>query len=894
MKSARQLVALFLATAFIFQFAPSAKGCGPETLQPLFVMQNSPDPPFTPFTQGNVGIVKPSFGRKTLVIAYRYLNGGAFTEAEQEQLVEALKGNGPEPDPETKIKEWVEARKLVRKDEVDPPEIYRASQFGTYDFFPNCTGNAFEVAIETLKDRAGRFGAEDQNVSEWLNGQDTVFQNCSDSFEMPATVGTERPQWLRKDRDYQIAASYFYSLQFDEAVKRFEQISKDNESDWQPVADYLVGRTLVRQASLESDEAAKQRRYETAESYLRSLSSRTSKYRDATRKLLGLVKYRLRPEERLRELAQVLMQGASTDLRQELIDYVWLLDKFDDRLQKEEEARKKLLNPDKNSETSSDNNNRSLPSETQRNADRPDLIDIRLYQHNAAGQIDYAFNQTFSFKPDVSTNEVLKTIETTLGRKLTPAEFGQVTQQHTMALYWRRMERSPNRKLRDSQYEGCYYECKSVPLAIFPSFLRADELSDWIFTFQSKDPQAYAHAFNKWRDTQSPAWFVAALAKADKTSKSIPRLLAHAEQIDRSTPMFATVAYNRVRLLIDVGKQSEARKLLDEVIQHGWDNLPVSAQNEFLEQRLDVAENLQEFLKFAPRKPVAFYVYGQLGTLNKLLDQEHKWYGEQPAEEIDEQEQERVKKLLEWDNRVIFDERVADILNWHFTVSSLMQVARNPAVPDYLRQRVVLAAWTRAILLKNDPIAREAAVEVEKSIPEAAVLLESYLKAGTAEERDLAATYALLKLPFISPYIAADIPDFYFGEDGYYFAQSWWCTLPQTDYDEDINEKPKQVRAPIFLPPRLLAAAEKERQELIALGDAKQFLGKRVLEWAKQRPGDSRLPEALFIAAKANESYKYGCNGWEHDEELNVKLEGLLLENYSNSPWAAKLREREQ
>jgi hypothetical protein len=188
----------------------------------------------------------------------------------------------------------------------------------------------------------------------------------------------------------------------------------------------------------------------------------------------------------------------------------------------------------------------------------------------------------------------------------------------------------------------------------------------------------------------------------------------------------------------------------------------------------------------------------------------------------------------------------------------------------------------------------EAAVEVEKSIPEVAVLFQSYLKATTANERDLAATYALLKLPYLSPYIAADIPDLYLGDDAYYFETSWWCTLTQTDYDDDFNEKPKQVRAPLFLPQDLLASAQKERQELIALGDAKELLGKRVIEWAKQRPGDSRLPEALFIAAKANESYKYGCNGWKHDEELKLEVEKLLLDKYGNSSWAAKLREREQ
>ena len=55
------------------------------------------------------------------------------------------------------------------------------------------------------------------------------------------------------------------------------------------------------------------------------------------------------------------------------------------------------------------------------------------------------------------------------------------------------------------------------------------------------------------------------------------------------------------------------------------------------------------------------------------------------------------------------------------------------------------------------------------------------------------------------------------------------------------------------------------------------------------RPDDARLPEALYIAVKANESYKYGCSGWESDEQLKNKAETLLRERYPRSPWTAKL-----
>jgi hypothetical protein len=896
MKASRSFVAVLLTAAVLFQLSPHAKGCGPDYLQAVFVMKDSPDPPFIEFTQGKIGIVQPSFGRKTLTIAYRYLNGGSFTEQEQKALVDALNGKGPESDTDQKLKEWIEARKLVVKEEGELPDVYRQT-FGAYDFFPNCTSNAFEVATQTLKDRSARFGADNDDVHEWLSGQDIVFRNCSDAHSLPRALGPERPEWLRKDRDYQIAASFFYSLQLDEAVKRFEQISQDNQSDWQSLSDYLVGRALVRKGSLERDESLKRMVNQKAEAYLVALSSRAGKYRDATRKLLGLVRYRLRPEERVRELAQTLtQQSGSIDLRQDLIDYVWLMDKFDAQLKKQEEERQKLLNPPKDSSEFTTTSSPDTQESSDQLQQRPDEIDITIHTVNAAGQIDYALGQTFSFKPDTTIAEILKTIEKGLGRKLTDEETKSVNQQQSMALYFRRLERSPNRKLNAYDYEGCYYGCEKVPLSMYPAFVTADELSDWLVTFQSKDDQAYSHSLKKWRETQSPAWFVSALVKSNKSSASVLRLLSHAAQIQPDTPMYATVAYNRIRILIELGRGNEARQLLNQIIERRLDTFPVSAQNEFLEQRMNVAEGLSPFLRFALRKPLAFYQDGRLGSIKEVLDYKELSTGEGG----DEQELQRVKRMIEWDGRTLFDERAADILNWHFSVSALMQVARDPALPEYLRERVFLAAWTRAILLKNDRIASQAADEIARTIADKAELFRSYLRARTPAERDAAATFALLKLPELSPYFSEGVPEMYTGlipdpHGDYYLGMGWWCVLPQTDYDEESQgEKPKKVVSPTFLTPELLNAAQTERAALIELGDAKTLLGKRAIEWAKLSPNDTRVPEALFIAVMANESYKYGCNAWEHDEEIRNEAAWLLNEMYPNSVWALKLREVEQ
>ena len=62
----------------------------------------------------------------------------------------------------------------------------------------------------------------------------------------------------------------------------------------------------------------------------------------------------------------------------------------------------------------------------------------------------------------------------------------------------------------------------------------------------------------------------------------------------------------------------------------------------------------------------------------------------------------RYRELLPLDNRLTLDDKTVDLLNWHFPLASLPAIARDPALPDYLQRRLVLAIWTRAVILKNE------------------------------------------------------------------------------------------------------------------------------------------------------------------------------------------------
>ena len=888
-------IAVIIAAALMLQLRMPTQACGPFFIEPVFVFNESPDLPFTNFTKGQIGIVKPTFGRKTLTIAFRYLNGGSFNEDEQKALSVALRGKATEEPKSDPVKVWIATRKEFAADDEKLPAIYTEQQrYGGYDFFPNCMPNAFEVATETLKARVASYGVDDRNVRAWLIAQDMVFQNCSSAGKIPQALGSDSVEWLRKDRDYQIAAAYFYSLNFDQARKLFSAIALDPASPWQDTADYLVGRTWVRQASLTNDETKRDEVYREAEVYLEALQIRATKFAAATSRLLGLIKYRLHPEERLKELGRVLAyENGNGNIGQDLIDYVWLVDKLEAKELAEIAKRK---NPPKEPEPVESERDRFY-RERREAINAGELFEVTIYPKFREGAPDYSEHLTLDFGKDATEADVVRTFEEKSGRTLSESELKQIKQRYADAILDRVYYLSSNRKLDGlhvNEHEGCDYNCEKLPIASIPDPLRADQLTDWILTLQANDPAAYLHALSKWRETKSEAWLAVLMTKARKTSPRLPQLMRRAERVERDSPAFATVAYNLVRLKLELGQQVQARAILDDIISWQAGSLPISAQNQFLEQRMRVSKTLDEFLHFSARRPIAFYEEGRFGKIRDFLEEgKSNWdpqYNTQTKEEYEREIDKFYGSLLPWDDRLTFDDATVELFNWHFPAGVMADISRDPALPEYLRRRFALAAWTRAVVLKQSEMAQKVAPEVLKLAPEMESVFQPYLEARTQQERSDAALFVLLKFPGLSPLIEPGVPEFKLVEDNdYYLETSWWCAPSNTEYTMDGEEVRKIVPKPVFLSPGQIESARRERAALIAIGDAKSYLGKQVLAWAKSSPDDKRIPEALYIAVQANVSYKYGCSSWENDETTRKQAERLLRTKYPQSPWTAKL-----
>ncbi len=311
-----------------------ALACGPFTLSTVFVFTVHPAYPLENFARGEVGIVQPSYARSYLFVAYRHLSAAGFTREEQRQLTGLWKerlDHGGHLNYDEWIKNWMTARQnvagLTEPKEID---VYRNREKpNQYETFLNCQMDAFENAVATLNARIAKYGAESVAVKTWVEAQDQVFSNCSEGKQIPAPVTADADSALRADRDYQIAAANFYATNFDEATRGFDSIAKDNSSPWQMQAPYLAARSLIRKASLAAPEN-KTQPLSDAEQRLRSIlgNRRLSSTHNASSRLLDLVRLRLRPAERLKELAKKLITRNNASLKQDLWDYTVLLDGF--------------------------------------------------------------------------------------------------------------------------------------------------------------------------------------------------------------------------------------------------------------------------------------------------------------------------------------------------------------------------------------------------------------------------------------------------------------------------------------------------------------------------------------------------------------------------------------
>lgn len=875
MKILSSVISIIVLAAVLVQSVPA---CGPGYTSPVFDVNSAPESPYREFAAGKLGIVKPSYRRSILLAAYRYLTGGGFSDPEQKDLIRIWEAEiNHRTDDDTKdledaVKAWLSQRKSVLGSEEKVPEIYTERSWGGYDFFPNCTKNAFETAARTLSERSASYGSDDKDVKDWVHAQDQVFTNCSVGKSIPAAPSAEMAEWLRKDRAYQIAAAQFYSLDFTAARQGFENIARDSDSPWQELSEYLVGRTLIRAASLNGSDVRSNAFYAEADQALQLVTAKGGHYAADADRLLGVVKYRLRPAERLHELAQAIAYRSGTDFRQDIVDYTWLLDKYEKEALDKEDKRKLELEIGKNPE--------ATPEPAFSPTPPPDPNKLKIFVWDEATSQSYDLD----VPADISDDDLIALAERTVGKQLTKDQREALKNQRQSAFSGRFSDG------RDDGYQGGYYGDSKLNMEILPVDFRQDDLTEWLFVYQMESPDSYAYALDKLRTTGTDIWLMTAISKAHAGSPDLDNLIDKAQKIPTDSPAFATVFYHLARLQIELGKPAEAKALLDQLIDSPID-FPTSTRNQFLKLRMPLSATLDEFLLSALRTPYAFDFDGQIGSLDEELAERKTWWSpeafpDQSQDEYNKSLEEQFTRYRTFASERTFDDDSIEIFNRYFPTDLIVKAQRSTVVPNHLAQRLAIASWTRAALLDNDAAAKQAATEIIRRVPEMKGALDEYLKATTPVARKRAAIFTMLRNPILTPVVEIGFDADNVADE--WDANNWWCSWT---FNTE-NEEPSSIPAPPkFVTAAQIAAAKSERSRLMNVGDAPEYFSKQVLEWARLAPTDKRLPEALYLAWKSNGWNKYGCGSGPEAQEPIARV---LRMKFPNSEWAKKLDEKSE
>ena len=222
------------------------------------------------------------------------------------------------------------------------------------------------------------------------------------------------------------------------------------------------------------------------------------------------------------------------------------------------------------------------------------------------------------------------------------------------------------------------------------------DVVDWVLTLQSLAPSVPDHALQQWRQKHSMPWLVAALMRFPDETAAPDDLLRAAAAVPADSPAWQTVTYHHARLLLGTRRVADARAVLGD-----------------FDTRLKALPELQ-------REPSTVNAVRGLGmlaaaTLPEFLSQVSRTMLVTSSEEASSvSECQEVMKNPKRHYGCVdpiapdqLDTDAAAVMNTQAPLSVWLSAAGSAALPQQLRTAIALEGWTRAVLLKNAPAARD-------------------------------------------------------------------------------------------------------------------------------------------------------------------------------------------
>ncbi|MCT7317426.1 hypothetical protein N5I87_15570 [Ralstonia sp. CHL-2022] len=313
---------LRVKTAFLCLLASLGLATGNANSVVLYAPypETGPTQSFETYAKGNIGVLAQGYSTVDLLVAYRVLTGHKLSDAEI-RILSTIRKNWYDYNGSYFGSDWLSVRQTLPHEKA--LERAYATNFGP------CRDNAFSAATSKLKQLFDRFGSKDAAVLEWVRGQDAVFSHCwvTATATRPQELPEFAPQWLKKERAYQIAASALYEGDFPKARTFFRQIGRDKDSPWNNYAPYLIGRSYLEQADNASDEE-RQTVLKEAFSYLETQKPTSKEDKARLRQLVRRAQYALAPEAELARMETAIGEADwGPEIQQDLNDYFYSINR---------------------------------------------------------------------------------------------------------------------------------------------------------------------------------------------------------------------------------------------------------------------------------------------------------------------------------------------------------------------------------------------------------------------------------------------------------------------------------------------------------------------------------------------------------------------------------------
>jgi hypothetical protein len=837
-------VLVALAAAMLLSTPPLLSWSGASGVHSVIALFEShvhPDIPFDKFAGGRLGIIKPTWSRSYLYASYRYLAGPGFTGSQQKAMVSlwddwlglGAAGVAQSPqdqqNPSKVTSEWIGARnKVPGVEAIEEIDVDRQApaEYGSFDY-ANCNESSFHTAAATLDTMIGKFGLSSPQVMQWVDAQDQVFDNCSGT---PPKLADDSQEWGN-------------------ASEAFFQLCKT-----------VPG--VVTPGSYGEGDNCRARKYQTATAQLETMihdlgasNPKVKQWVDA--QIQALVECgnapRSAPDNPTTLPAPEIPPPLTTGTPFEQAQRTYQIASANFYAANFDTAAKMF---DAIAADSSSPWRHLAPYLIARTTIRKATLSGEKNDHAMLAKAEAQLNKIVAAPGDDSVKRTAQQLLGFVDAQLHPEQREQELARAVML--------PTSAEVLKQEVSDYIWMLDHGPSN---GNSPRDDLTDWISTLHAdatytnppapySDPDAIAHSIAKWKQTSSLPWLVAALSETSASDPNAPALIAAAENVKPDSPAYVTTTYHAARLLRGQGKTDEARQKLDALLSRR-DQLPVSTVNEVAALRMTLARNLNELLAYAPRTP--------LGFTDDADDQEL-------PSELDDQTGPTLKDLAAGP---LFDDDGAGALTRWMPLSVLMQAVKSKTLPSHLRDQVALSTFIRAILLGDEPAARELAPMVMESFPKLKPSIDAWLDAKGPDAQRFAAAYMILQNPGLRFYVDPGPGRSTALDEIDSLRDNWWPSGVRQNLDAQTYAG--------FLSASERKTTDEEWQKLSAI-NAPNFLCTEAIDQAKSHPTDERAPEALYRCLRA---VHLGCSN-DTGTELARSAFQLLHHRYPDSPWAEK------